>query len=287
MPSVPEIITESVLKQLEQGVAPWRKPWSTSIPRNLISKKPYRGLNVFLLATQGYGSPYWLTFNQAKQLGAHVRQGEKSTLVSFWKFNEYAKENRETGETENKTSVLLRYYRIFNIEQTEGLKSLHGDEHKPISPLSECESIANRMPNAPRIEQHSHAFYRPSADMVGMPSRSCFESSEGYYSTLFHELAHSTGHKSRLNRFEENSNDHQFGSESYSKEELVAEMGAAMLAGMVGISQATLSNSASYLQSWINRLKSDSRLIISAASHAQKAADYILGKTQAEGSERQ
>ena len=123
MPTVPEIITESVLKQLEQGVAPWRKPWSTSIPRNLISKKPYRGLNVFLLATQGYGSPYWLTFNQAKQLGAHVRQGEKSTLVSFWKFNEYARENHETGETENKTSVLLRYYRVFNIEQCEGLES--------------------------------------------------------------------------------------------------------------------------------------------------------------------
>src|SRR5580704_7918441 len=105
MPTVAEIITENVIKQLEQGVAPWRKPWSTSVPRNLISTRPYRGLNVFLLATQGYGSPYWLTFNQAKQLGAHVCKGEKSTLVSFWKFNEYARENRDTGETENKTSV--------------------------------------------------------------------------------------------------------------------------------------------------------------------------------------
>jgi antirestriction protein ArdC len=242
---------------------------------------------VFLLATQGYGSPYWLTFNQAKQLGAHVRQGEKSTLVSFWKFNEYAKENRERGETENKTSALLRYYRVFNIEQCEGLKSLQGDEHKPVNPIAECESIANRMPNAPRIEQHSHAFYRPSADIVGMPSRNCFESSEAYYSTLFHELTHSTGHTRRLNRFEENSTDHQFGSESYSKEELIAEMGAAMLAGMAGISHATLSNSASYLQSWMNRLKSDSRLILSAASHAQKSTDYIFGSSQTQGSARQ
>lgn len=281
MPSVPEIITESVIKQLEQGVAPWRKPWSSSIPRNLISKKPYRGLNVFLLATQGYGSPHWLTFNQAKQLGAHVRQGEKSTLVSFWKFSDYVREN-ETGELENKTSVLLRYYRVFNIEQCDGLKSLYGDDRKPVNPIAECESVANQMPNAPRIEQHSHAFYRPSADIVGMPSRNCFESPEGYYSTLFHELTHSTGHRSRLNRFEENSTDHQFGSESYSKEELVAEMGAAMLAGIAGISHATLDNSASYLQAWISRLKSDSRLIISAASHAQKAADFILGKTQSE-----
>lgn len=286
MPTVPEIVTESVIKQLEKGVAPWRKPWSTSMPRNLISKKPYRGLNVFLLATQGYGSPYWLTFNQAKQLGAHVRQGEKSTLVTFWKFSEYEREN-ETGDVENKTSVLLRYYRVFNVEQCDGLKALYGDDRKPLHPIAECESIANQMPNAPRIEQHSHAFYRPSADIVGMPSRSCFESAEGYYSTLFHELTHSTGHRSRLNRFEENATDHQFGSESYSKEELVAEMGAAMLAGIAGISQATLSNSASYLQTWISRLKSDSRLIISAASHAQKAADYILGKTQTEGSDKQ
>jgi antirestriction protein ArdC len=285
MPTVPEIITQSVLKQLEQGVAPWREPWSSSIPRNLISKKPYRGLNVFLLATQGYGSPYWVTFNQAKQLGAHVRLGEKSTLVSFWKFNEYAKENSKSGELENKTSVLLRYYRVFNIEQCEGLKALCGDDRKQVNPIEECESIANQMSNSPRIEQHSRAFYRPSADMVGIPSLTCFESPEAFYSTLFHELTHSTGHTSRLNRFEENSTDHQFGSESYSKEELIAEMGAAMLAGIAGISRATLDNSASYLQTWINRLKSDSRLIISAASHAQKATDHILGKTQSEGSE--
>jgi antirestriction protein ArdC len=178
--------------------------------------------------------------------------------------------------------VLLRYYRVFNIEQCDGLKALYGDNQKPVSPIEECECIANRMPNAPRIEQHSHAFYRSSADMVGMPSRSCFESPEAYYSTLFHELTHSTGHTSRLKRFEENSTDHQFGSESYSKEELIAEMGAAMLAGIAGISHATLGNSASYLRAWINRLKSDSRLIISAASHAQKAADYILGKTEAD-----
>jgi len=285
MPTVPEIITQNILKELEQGVAPWRKPWSSSIPRNLISKKPYRGLNVFLLATQGYGSPYWVTFNQAKQLRAHVRQGQKSTLVSFWKFNEYARENGKTGELESKTSVLLRYYRVFNIEQCEGFKALYGDDRKPVNPIEECESIADRMPNAPRIEQHSQAFYRPSADMVGMPSRSCFESPEGYYSTLFHELTHSTGHRSRLNRFEENLTDQQFGSESYSKEELIAEMGAAMMAGIAGISHATITNSASYLQSWINRLKSDSRLIISAASHAQKATDYILGKTESEGSD--
>jgi antirestriction protein ArdC len=286
MPTVPEIITENVIKQLEQGVAPWRKPWSTSVPRNLISKRPYRGLNVFMLATQGYGSCYWLTFNQAKQLGAHVRQGEKSSLVMFWKIDELVRRKVDAdGEPadEKGKSFLLRYYRVFNVEQCDGLKAFYGDDRKPVNPIAECESIANRMPNPPRIEQHSRAFYRPSADMVGMPSRNCFKSPEAYYSTLFHELTHSTGHKSRLNRFEESAADHQFGSESYSKEELVAEMGAAMLAGTAGISHATLPNSASYLQTWITRLKSDSRLIISAASQAQKAADHILGKTQNEG----
>jgi hypothetical protein len=106
----------------------------------------------------GIWSCYWLTFNQAKQLGAHVRQGEKSTLVSFWKFNEYARENGKTGELENKTSVLLRYYRVFNVEQCDGLKALYGDDRKPVNPIAECESIADRMPNPPRIEQHSQAF---------------------------------------------------------------------------------------------------------------------------------
>ena len=166
-----------------------------------------------MLASQGHGSPYWLTFNQAKQLRAHVRQGEKSTLVSFWKFGEYSAEDRDTGELENKTSVLLRYYRVFNIEQCEGLKALHGDDRKVVNPIEACESLANSMPNPPRIERDSHAFYRPIADTVGMPSRNSFDTAEAYYSTLFHELTHSTGHKSRLNRFEENATDHQFGSD--------------------------------------------------------------------------
>jgi len=278
MPTVPEIITENVLRQLEQGVAPWRKPWSTSIPQNLISKKSYRGLNVFSLATQGYGSPYWLTFNQAKQLGAHVRKGEKSTLVSFWKCSEYSRENANTGGVENRTSVLLRYYHVFNIEQCDGLRAIYGDDWKPINPIDQCEAIVNAMENGPRIERHSRAFYRPATDVIGIPARNCFESPEAYYTTLFHELTHSTGHSSRLGRFDGNSTDHEFASESYSKEELIAEIGAAMLAGISGISHSTLANSASYLKSWIDKLRSDSRLIISAASHAQKAVDYILGE---------
>jgi len=135
------------------------------------------------------------------------------------------------------------------------------------------------MPNAPKMEQSSKEWYRPSTDTVEMPSKSLFSSIEEYYSTLFHELTHSTGHASRIGR-EGIKQLNTFGSESYSREELIAEMGAAMLCGVTGIDQATIQNSAAYLKTWIERLKSDSKLLVSAASAAQKASDYILRKSQ-------
>jgi antirestriction protein ArdC len=279
MPSAYEVVTESIIKQLESGVAPWRKPWRTEMPANLASKKEYRGINVFLLASQGYGSRYWLTYRQAQTLGGSVRKGEHGSKVVFWKIDEYRKEDKETGETENRKSILLRYYTVFNLEQCEGIKS--PEPTRVIAPLEQCEIIVNSMPNPPSLEQDSRAFYRPSTDTVGVPARSAFDSGEEFYSTLFHELTHSTGHPSRVGR--EGIMEHNpFGSEDYSKEELVAEMGAAMLCGVAGIQSRTLGNSAAYLQSWINRLRSDSRLIVSAASQAQKAADYILARTAAE-----
>jgi antirestriction protein ArdC len=279
MPTPYEVVTESIIKQLESGVAPWRKPWRTEMPTNLASKKEYRGINVFLLASLGYGSRYWLTYRQAQTLGGSVRKGEHGSKVVFWKIDEYRKEDKETGETENRKSILLRYYTVFNLEQCEGIKS--PEPTRVIAPLEQCETIVNSMPNPPGFEQDARAFYRPSTDTVGMPARSAFDSAEEFYSTLFHELTHSTGHPSRLGR--EGIMDHNpFGNEDYSKEELVAEMGAAMLCGVAGIQSRTLDNSASYLQSWINRLRSDSRLVVSAASQAQKAADYILARTAAE-----
>jgi antirestriction protein ArdC len=286
MPSVYEIVTEQIIKQLETGVAPWRKPWRTEMPCNLVSRKPYRGINVFLLGFQGYGSKYWLTFNQAKALGGHVKQDEHGSKCVFWKIDEYSRENKETGEQENRTSALVRYYTVFNIEQCEGFSALR--ESRPaVNTIDACEAIVSAMPNKPCIEQDHAAYYRPSTDTVGIPARSAFTHSAEYYSTLFHELAHSTGHASRLGRFETASVDqHLFGSESYSKEELVAELGASMLCGVAGIERSTLENSAAYLAAWIKRLKDDSRLIVSAASHAQKAADFILGK-QAKAEETQ
>jgi antirestriction protein ArdC len=279
MDTVYEIVTESIIKQLESGVAPWRKPWRAEPPCNLVSGKEYRGINIFLLASQGYGSRYWITYRQAQALDGSVKKGEHGSKVVFWKIDEFRKEDKETGKTENHKSILLRYYTVFNLEQCEGIKS--PEPFRVIHPLEQCEQIVHSMPNPPGYQQDSQAFYRPSNDTVGMPARSAFESAEKYYSTLFHELTHSTGHPSRVGR--EGIMEHNpFGSQDYSKEELVAEMGAAMLCGVAGIESQTLGNSAAYLQSWISQLKSDSRLIVSAASQAQKAADYILARAVAE-----
>jgi antirestriction protein ArdC len=274
-----EIVTESIIKQLESGVAPWRKPWRTETPANLVSKKEYRGINIFLLASLGYGSRYWLTYRQTQALGGTVRKGQHGSTVVFWKISEYRRENQEAGETENHKSLLLRYYTVFNFEQCEGIKST--DPVREINPLEQCESIIKSMPNPPGFVQDRRACYWPLTDTVGMPARSAFHAAEEYYSALFHEMTHSTGHPSRMGRagiMQHN----PFGSEDYSKEELVAEMGAAMLCGAAGIESRTLGNSAAYVQTWINKLETDSRLIVSAAAQAQKAADYILGRTAAE-----
>ncbi len=272
--SVYQIITEQIIKQLESGVAPWHRPWRTETPRNLVSKRDYRGINVFLLACQGYGSPFWLTYKQASEMGGHVRRGEHGSKVVFWKFDKWETEDAD-GQTVERTSAILRYYTVFNVEQCEGIRA--PESARAVNPIEECERIVSAMPNRPCFEQGARAWYRPSTDSVGMPARGSFDSSEEYYSTLFHELTHSTGHPKRIGR-EGIEKLNTFGSESYSKEELVAEMGAAMLAGVAGIERRTLANSAAYLKSWIDVLRADSRMVVFAASQSQKAADYILGK---------
>ena len=278
--SVHEIITEQIIRQLEQGVVPWRKPWRTELPVNLISGKPYRGLNVFLLGCQGYGSRYWLTLNQANRLGGHIRKGEHSSMVTFWHVGEEKITQDADGNERKSRPFLLRFYRIFNVEQTEGIADKLGltGASPRVPNLEQCEAIVSGMPNPPRREQSHRAWYRPSTDTVGMPSRTAFSSIEEFYSTLFHELVHSTGHASRIGR-EGIENIEAFGSDSYSREELIAEMGAAMLCGVTGIAPSTLENSAAYLKTWIERLKGDCKLLVSAASAAQKAADYIRGES--------
>ena len=275
-----QIITDRIIEIMEQGVVPWQKPWNSGAeggPCNLISKKQYQGINIFLLACAAFGSPYWLTFRQAQQLGGNVRKGEKGTPVIFWKIYEKDDPQAEEGK---KRLPLLRHYSVFNVEQCEGIIAPTPDlttwnEHDPIEA---AEAIILAMPNRPVVEiGGTRACYSPSRDLVRIPELFRYEHAEEYYSTFFHELAHSTGHQSRLNR-EGVTGNHFFGDAVYSREELVAELGAAFLCGHVGIENTTINNSAAYLQSWIRTLKGDKKLAIIAASQAQKAADYILNR---------
>src|SRR5258708_5007588 len=217
--SVYEIVTAQVIQQLESGVAPWRKPWRTLPPANLVSKKPYRGINVFLLAFAGYGSRYWLTYHQAQSLGGNVRKGEHGSKIVFWKCNTRETESAD-GEIEERKSAFLRYYTVFNLEQTEGLKALL--RLPPAFPIESAEEIVQEMPNPPAFEQDSRASYIPSRDTVTMPSRAAFETQAEYYSTLFHELTHSTGHSKRLGR-EGIEKITPFSSHNYSQSQPIAE----------------------------------------------------------------
>ena len=279
MANVQEIITNRIIELLEKGTAPWKMPWTSRAPVNLISQKPYRGLNVISLASQGYASEYWLTFNQANKLGGKIRRGEHGSLVVFWHIGE-ERLNAKTGKLGK--AVLLRYSTAFNLTQTDGIAEKLGlDRQVPRVPdIEAADAIVAAMPNRPAFVASDKAWYSSSRDVVGLPPKESFVSGEAFASVRFHELAHSTGHASRLNRFEGENCDHRFGSESYSKEELVAELTASMLAGACGISPKIIENSASYCQSWIVRLRGDSRLIVAAASAAQKASDYIQGITQ-------
>ena len=268
-----EIITEKIIDQLESGSVPWVKPWiGGEPPKNYISKKPYRGINPFLLACQGYASPFWLSFKQAQAAGGTVKKGEKGSMVVFWKMFE-GSELDKSGKP--KMIPMLRYYTVFNTDQCEGLTVDLPTTGEEFQPIDKAESIVDGMQNKPVIRHaEPRAYYRPSTDLVNMPRKELFESAEGYYSTLFHELGHSTGHKSRLER--KDFAEAAFGSETYSKEELIAEFTSAFLCGISGI-EKEIKNQAAYIQGWLKVLKSDCKMAVLAAAQAQKAADYITG----------
>jgi antirestriction protein ArdC len=267
-------VTKRIVDLLESGTVPWHKPWKaqTGLPRNLVSKRPYRGINVFLLLSMMYESPFWLTFNQANQLGGHIRQGEKACPVIFWKSTNV--ENKETGEPEK--IRFLRFYYVFNLAQCEKLKALPPLSEQ-LATLPKPGEILDHMPKRPLIRHGMNcAFYSPPEDVVGMPFPDRFSKAEAYYSTLFHELIHSTGHNSRLDR-PTLSEKAGYGSDPYCREELIAELGAAFLCGHAGIAERTVDNSAAYVKGWLGRLKADHKLILQAAAQAQAAADFILG----------
>jgi len=215
--NVYEIVTDKILEKLSRGVAPWHKPWRGGAafqPKSFASRKAYRGINVWLLAMAaqdaGYQSPYWITYKKAKLLGGQVRKGEKSTLVVFWKMFEREPETDDTGKLQTRAGFMLRYYNVFNIEQIDGLDESklpadavpEPDKVLDFTPIEHCEQIVEQMPNKPEI-RHSNerrAYYRPMGDYVHLPSREHFENEPEYYAVAFHELGHSTGNKTRLDR---------------------------------------------------------------------------------------
>lgn len=283
-----EQVTNRVLELLAAGVAPWRRPWKVAgiLPTNLKSGKPYRGINVLVLALSGFASPYWLTFRQAVEQGGRVRAGEKGTQVVFWKFLRTLKHDEdgaisasrdEAGRPVMKRIPLLRHYTVFNLEQIEGIEAPKAVAEAPaFHPIDAAEKVIAEMPSRPAIRHGgAQAFYESGADRVTSPVREAFKSPEAYYSTMFHELVHSTGHASRLSR-PSILQGGRFGGCDYSKEELVAELGAAFLCAQVGI-EAELEQSAAYLKGWMEKLASDNKLLIQAAGQAQRAADYVLG----------
>lgn len=273
-------ITEEIIKAIEtENTLPWQKPWNVIPARNLVSGKPYRGFNSLYLNTQPFKSPYWMTFLQCKNLGGKVKAGEKSRLVIYWERNTY--EDESTGKLEK--SILSKAYFVFNLQQTEGIPEDKipqlQNEHK--NPIEEAEAIIQNFPNKPEIRFHNDdkACYYPSKDLICIPAKESFKNQEDYYNTLFHESCHSVGAVHRLNRkgiTEKN----KFGSEDYSKEELIAELGAAFLCAEAGIVNKTINNSSAYLQSWLKVIKAEPRMIIHASQAAEKAAKYILNRKE-------
>jgi len=269
-------ITERIVALMEQGTVPWHKPWQiqTGMPRNLVTQKPYRGINTFLLMSMGFESPNWLTYRQAVQLGGNVKKGEKSCPVVFWKPMEVT--DTESGEVEK--IPFLRLYHVFNASQCEGLKNVPAADETTFSTTNAAEIVA-KMPQPPVIKHGmTMAYYAPRQDTVGMPEPKNFKTEDGYHATLFHELVHSTGHEKRLKR-QSITERNGFGSDPYCKEELIAELGSAFLCGHSGIVEQTIDSSAAYLENWLKQLKNDKTLIVYAAAQAQKAADFILCRT--------
>lgn len=277
--NVYQAITDRIIAQLEKGEIPWKKPWSgvREGAFNRVSKKPYSLLNQMILEHDGE----YATFKQWTDLGGKVRKGAKSEIVVFWKIIEKT-ETKSNGE-EIKTSIpYLRYINVFHISQIEGVEPLEKmvTTHEPIKEAEKIKDDYSEREHFLIKETISNkAFYSPTQDFIQVPCKEQYENIMEFYSTLFHEMIHSTGHHSRLARFNEESKLVAFGSEDYSKEELVAEIGSATLMNMIGIETIkTFKNSAAYIQSWLRVLKNDNRFIVSASSKAEKAVKYIIGE---------
>ncbi len=274
-------LTDSFINLLNMGIIPWERPWTPqNAPANLISKKSYRGSNVWLLNAvqeiRGYKSRFWVTFKQAQDLGGNVRKGEKSQMIVFWQFKKFSKE--VNGKNEEKTIPFLKFSNVFNVEQCENIPAdkIPAPVENEIGSIEELDKVFENWTTKPEvIFGGDRASYIPAIDKVKMPQKETFKDTESFYKTLSHEYGHSTGANNRLGREAVVNFDH-FGSHQYAKEELVAEMFASFMLGVAGLEAETHKNSEAYIQNWVAKLKNDPKMIMEASKDAQKAVEYVL-----------
>jgi antirestriction protein ArdC len=278
-----QALTDRMLDQLEKGRVPWQQPWKSLWPQNLMTKKPYRGVNALVTALSGYESPYWLTFKQALDLGGAVIKGEKATPIIFWKSlepQEGAEVRKEGSQEPQPERFVVRYSNLFNIEQTEGIEPPKEATKEDFAPIEAAQKIVDSAKLCPIRHGGGEAYWHIFEDYIQMPVPEHFRCPESYYHTLFHEMGHATGHATRLDR-EASRTPLSMKSPLYAKEELLAELTACFLSNQVGTMKNVMFNNATaYVQHWLKILQNDKHLVVSAASHAQKATAFILGEKE-------
>jgi antirestriction protein ArdC len=282
-----ERVTNQIVSELERGVRPWMKPWNAEHAAGRITRPlrgngvPYQGINVLMLWSaaieKGYAAPIWMTFKQALDLKAHVRKGEAGSLVVYADKIIRTGTDTKTGEASEHAIPFMKGYTVFNVEQIDGLPERFYAKAKPRSEtVQRIARVESFFAATGATVRHggNRAFYSPASDHVQMPPIEAFRDAESYYATLAHESCHWTKHPSRLDR---DFGRKRFGDEGYAMEELVAELGAAFLSADLELTPEVRDDHAAYIASWIKVLKDDKRAIFSAASHAQRAADFLHG----------
>lgn len=266
------IVTERLIAQIEAGTCPWRKPWKGgSCPQNLLTGRAYSGFN--RLATSGFERPYFATFKQLSSEGLMLRKGARSVPIVWWMRHEKEKDGKKDSW------LSPRFYKVFNVDDLEASSRLDDLMAKRRTendnlPRPDADSVV-RKTGANISYGNGAAYYIPSKDRIEMPALGQFDAPNSFYGTLFHELGHWTGHETRLKR-EGITTPHAFGSENYSKEELVAELTSAFVCESLGIN-GNLESSAAYLDNWLRKLKEEPKMLLTSATAAQKAANLILG----------
>jgi antirestriction protein ArdC len=278
-------ITAQIVASLEKGVRPWVKPWNAEHAEGRITRplrhngQPYSGINVLSLWTsalaQNFSAPIWMTFRQALELDAHVRKGEKGSLVVYADRFTRKETDENTGDEVEREIPFLKSYSVFNVEQIDGLPEIYYAKAKPaLEPVARIERAETFFAATGADIRHGglSAFYSVGKDYIQMPPFEAFRDAESYYSTLAHETVHWVGAKARLDR---DFGGHRFGSNAYAMEELVAELGAAFLCADLELATDPREENIAYLAYWIDVLKNDGKAVFTAAAHAQRAADFL------------